>query len=214
MPEKSGFYLPNRFARIFIDAMRQVMSEDDFNEVMAAAQLPQLARHAMPDNLEKSFDFAYLTAIRAAYSDVFGQDDGDELARQTGRAAFPEGLRHFGDLAEANDLPHRHVPMDQKLALGLPAMGRVISEFSDQLTRVYPYDANTYMYTLERCPMCWGESSERPLCHIAQGLLEAGLSWASGRHGWRVEMSACVAQGDDMGRLVVYRQPLDDNPAS
>ncbi|MFP4321204.1 MAG: hypothetical protein ACLFTK_01995 [Anaerolineales bacterium] len=210
MLEKSGFNLPNKFARILIDAMRQVMHEDDFNALMSAAELPQLARHTLPDNLEKSFDFTYLSRIRAAHTQVFGAEEGDECARLAGQTAFKEGLRHFGDLAGASDLAQRPIPMQEKLALGLPAMGRVITEFSDQLTRVYPYDEETYIYTLERCPMCWGLRSERPICHINQGLVEEGLSWASGGRAWRVEMTACVAQGDDMGRLTVYRTPLDD----
>jgi len=35
------------------------------------------------------------------------------------------------------------------------------------------------------------------------------LSWVSGGHNFRIEMSTCQAQGDDIGRYMIYKRPLD-----
>ncbi|NWG17107.1 MAG: 4-vinyl reductase, partial [Chloroflexi bacterium] len=36
-PEKSGYYYPNKFARIFLDAMEEVMGKNGLNAVLHLA---------------------------------------------------------------------------------------------------------------------------------------------------------------------------------
>jgi len=61
-----------------------------------------------------------------------------------------------------------------------PAMARIFSQTSDQLSTVEEKDDH-YVYTIHRCPVCWdGEQINRPV-FIATGLLQSGLKWLSGR---------------------------------
>jgi len=55
-PEKSGYYYPNKFARIFLDAMEEVMGKNGLNAVLNLAGLPNLIGNYPPDNLEKAFE--------------------------------------------------------------------------------------------------------------------------------------------------------------
>lgn len=206
--EKSGFNYSNKFARIYLESLYEVMSRDDVRTLMTAAGLPRLADYLPPDNLEKSFDFTYFTAIRFAFTEAFGEEDGDALAYASGRASFRGGLRRFGDLVVNIDLTHRDIPLEDKLEIGLSAMSEVAMQFSDQISRVYPFDEETYIYTLERCPMCWGQRSNRAMCHIGQGLVSESLSWLANDRQFHIETSACVAAGDEMGRYIIYREPI------
>jgi hypothetical protein len=189
--------------------MEEVLGRDETAQVLTLAGLPEFIGNYPPHNLEKKFDFTYFTAMQMAFETAFGELDGEQAAIQIGRASFPQGLRAFGDLAGVTSPEFRGLAMDDKLRLGLPAMADIMRQFSDQISQAYPFDEDTYIYTLERCPMCWKRQAERAVCFSGQGLLLEALHWTSGGHTFRVEIESCVAKGDEMGRYVIYREPLD-----
>jgi len=207
-PEKSGFYYPNKFARITIDALEDVMGKNGLNAILHLAGLSDLINNYPPDNLEKEFDFAYYTALCVALEEMYGPRGGRGLALRAGRATFADALRGFGALAGVGDLAFKVLPLTAKLKIGLPAMANIFTQFSDQISNVHD-DGDKYIYTLERCPMCWNRKADRPVCYVGQGLLQEGLRWVSGGHEFKVDISTCIAKGDDMGRYVIYKQPLD-----
>ena len=207
-PEKSGFYYPNKFARITIQALEEVMGKNGLNAILNLAGLPELINNYPPDNLEKEFDFAYFTALCVALEDMYGPRGGRGLALRAGRATFADALRGFGALAGVGDLAFKVLPLAAKLKIGLPAMANIFTQFSDQISNVHE-EGDKYIYTLERCPMCWNRKADRPVCYVGQGLLQEGLRWVSGGHEFKVDLATCIAKGDDMGRYIIYKEPID-----
>ncbi len=207
-PEKSGFYYPNKFARITIEALEEVMGKNGLNAILHLAGLSEYINNYPPNNLEKEFDFAYFTALCAALEEMYGPRGGRGLALRAGRATFADALRGFGALAGVGDLAFKVLPLAAKLKIGLPAMANIFTQFSDQISNVHD-EGDKYIYTLERCPMCWNRKSDRPVCFVGQGLLQEGLRWVSGGHEFKVDISTCIAKGDDMGRYIIYKEPID-----
>lgn len=207
-PEKSGFYYPNKFARIIVQALEEVMGKNGLNAILHLADLSEYINNYPADNLEKEFDFAYLTALCVALEDMYGPRGGRGLALRAGRACFADALRGFGALAGVGDLAFKVLPLAAKLKIGLPAVANIFTQFSDQISNVTE-EADKYVYTLERCPMCWNRKADRPVCYIGQGLLQESLRWVSGGHEFKVDMATCLAKGDDMGRYWIYKEPID-----
>jgi predicted hydrocarbon binding protein len=207
-PEKSGYYYPNKFARIFIEAMEDVMGKNGLNAVLNLAGLQHYVDNYPPDNLEKGFDFAEFTALNIALETMYGPRGGRGLALRAGRATFAQALRSFGALAGVGDLAFKVLPLNAKLRVGIPAMANIFSQFSDQISNVYDDGPERIIYTLERCPMCWGRKSDKPVCYAGQGLLQEGLGWVSGGHEFKIDMATCIAKGDDIGRYVIYKEPI------
>ncbi len=207
-PEKSGFFYPNKFARITIEALEEVMGKNGLNAILHLAGLSDLINNYPPDNLEKEFDFAYFTALCVALEEMYGPRGGRGLALRAGRATFADALRGFGALAGVGDLAFKVLPLAAKLKIGLPAMANIFTQFSDQISNVRE-EGDKYIYTLERCPMCWNRKTDRPVCFVGQGLLQEGLRWVSGGHEFKVDISTCIAKGDDMGRYVIYKEPVE-----
>ena len=56
--EPSGYYYPNRVARIYIEAMEEVMGKNGLNAVLRLAGLPHLIDYYPPANLAKEFEIA------------------------------------------------------------------------------------------------------------------------------------------------------------
>ena len=206
-PEKSGFYYPNKFALIYLNAMEEIMGVNGLNAILNLAGLQEYIGNYPPDNLEKEFDFAFYTALQTALEEMYGPRGGRGLALRAGRASFSEGLKGFGALAGVGDLAFKVLPLSAKLKIGLPALANILTQFSDQISNVHEED-DKFVYTLERCPMCWQRKADRPVCYAGQGLLQEGLRWVSGGHEFKVDMADCIAKGDTMGKYIVFKEPI------
>lgn len=204
---KSGLYYPNKFGRLTILSLEDVMGRNGVNAILNLANLPHLMENLPPDNLEKAFDFADISAIMGALEEMYGPRGGRGLALRAGRATFSEGLRNFGALAGVGDLAFKVLPLQAKLRIGLPAMAKIFSQISDQLSTVEEKDDHL-VYTIHRCPVCYGRHTDKPDCYIATGLLQESLKWVSGGSEFRVNESKCIAMGDPTCEFIVYKEPI------
>ena len=206
--QKSGLYYPNKFGLITIKSLEEVMGKNGLNAILNLAGMNNYIDNYPPDNLEKGFDFAELSALGSGLEDMYGPRGGRGLALRAGRATFSDALKNFGALAGVADLAFVVLPLHAKLRIGVPAMAKIFSQLSDQLSTVEEKD-NEYIYTIHKCPVCWGRhNADKPVCFIAAGLLQEGLKWVSGGNEFRVNESKCVAVGDDVCEFVIQKEPI------
>jgi predicted hydrocarbon binding protein len=207
IPE-SGYYNSNKFARIFLEALKEVMGKNGLNAVLNYAQLSSLVDNYPPDNLDLAFDFAHFSMINLTLEEMYGVRGGRGLALRAGRTTFDDVLKDYGALAGVGDLAFRVLPTQAKVKIGLQAMARIFSEKSDQVTSVVEEDEN-YRYIVERCPVCWGRTgAESPVCFYLVGLLQEGLKWVSGGKEFRVNEASCLAMGAESCEFVIFKEPI------
>jgi hypothetical protein len=204
---KSGLYYPYKFARIAIIALREVMGQNGVNAILNLSGLSNLIENPPPDNLERKFDFADFSAISGALEEMFGPRGGRSLALRAGRATFDDGLKNFGVLVGVGDLAFKVLPLQIKLRIGLPAMGKIFTQTSDQLSTVEE-KPDQFIYTIHRCPVCWGRHTEKPACSYATGLLQASLKWVSGGNEFRIMQSTAKSCGDENCQFIIPKEPL------
>jgi predicted hydrocarbon binding protein len=112
-------------------------------------------------------------------------------------------------LAGVGDLAFKVLPQHTKLRIGIPAMAKIFTQMSDQISTVEEMD-HEFIYTIHRCPVCWGRSGlDKPVCFIATGLLQESLKWVSGGSEFRVNESKCVAMGDEVCEFVILKNPIN-----
>jgi predicted hydrocarbon binding protein len=204
---KSGYFYANKIARITLQSLETVMGKNGLNAILNLAHLPHLIGNYPPDNLERQFDFADFSAFNLALEEMYGPRGGRGLALRSGRNAFDDALRNFGALAGVGDLAFRVLPLAVKMRIGIPAMARIFSQISDQYSTVQERE-NDFIYTIHRCPVCWGRKAEKPVCFVAVGLLEGGLKWLSGGNEFRINESKCISVGDDVCDFVIQKSPI------
>ncbi|MGA7194230.1 MAG: 4-vinyl reductase [Anaerolineales bacterium] len=206
--QKSGLYYPNKFGLIILKSLEEVMGKNGLNAILNLAGLNNYIESYPPDNLDKGFDFAELSAIGTGLEEMYGPRGGRGLALRAGRATFSDALKNFGALAGVADLAFVVLPLHAKLRIGVPAMAKIFSQLSDQLSTVEEKD-NEYLYTIHKCPCCWARhNADKPVCFIATGLLQEGCKWVSGGNEFRVNESKCVAVGDDVCEFVIQKEPI------
>ena len=204
---KSEYYYANKIVLITIKALEDVMGKNGLNAILNLAHLPHVIENYPPDNLDKEFNFADFSAINLALEEMYGPRGGRGLALRAGRAAFADALRNFGALAGAGDLAFKVLPLQAKMRIGIPAMARIFTQISDQHSTVEEQE-NEFVYTIHRCPVCWGRTADKPVCFVAVGLLQEGLKWVSGGNEFRVNESKCVAVGNNVCEFIIQKTPI------
>ncbi len=204
---KSGLYYPNKFARITIKAMEEVMGKNGLNAILNLASLNRLIDNYPLDNLEKEFDFADYSALHAALEEMYGPRGGRGLALRAGRAVFADALKNFGALVGVGDMAFKVLPLQVKIKVGLPSVAKIFDQLSDQHTTVEDRD-NEYHYLIHKCPVCWGRQTDKPACYTATGLLQECFKWVSGGHEFRVNQDKGHSAGDDICSFVIQKEPI------
>jgi hypothetical protein len=205
--EQSGLCFANKIARIYLEAMEEVLGKNRLVDAFRVAGLTELIDRYPPSNLDKEFDFAGYAALNAALDEIYGPRGGRGLALRSGQAAFDHGLKNFGALAGAGHPAYRMLPLETKLSMGLAALARVFNHFSDQHTTVDDV-GDAHIYNIHQCAVCWGRTADRPICFAAVGVLQNGLRWLSGGREFRVEQTLCKAAGDDKCSFHIQKEPL------
>ncbi len=207
IPE-SGYYNSNKFARIFIESIREITGKNGVNAILNYANLSSLVDNYPPDNLDRAFDFAHFSMINQALEEIYGKRGGRGLALRVGRTTFDDVLKDYGALVGVGDLAFRVLPLQAKIWIVVQAMARIFSEKSDQVASVEESD-DIYLYTIQQCPVCWGRKDEgRPVCFYIVGLLQEGLHWVSGGKEFRIDESKCIAHGESVCEFVIHKQPI------
>lgn len=205
---KSGYYYPNKAGMIILESLVNVMGKNGLNAILNLAHLTNLIDNYPHDNLAREFDFSDVSAINQALEEMYSPRGGRGLALRAGRATFSDVLRNFGALAGVGDLAFRVLPLHTKLRIGIPAMARIFSQVSDQMSTVEEKETD-FVYTIHRCPVCWGRSNlDKPVCYIAVGLLQEGLKWLSGGNEFRVNETKCVAMGEPVCEFYIQKTPV------
>lgn len=203
----SGYYYPNRMGRILLVSMEEVMGRNGLNALLNLTEMRQFIQEPPPDNLEREFDFAYIANLTRGLDEIYGPRGGRGLALRGGRAIFSRGLKQFGALAGVGDLAFKVLPLQTKLKIGVPAVARIFTQLSDQTSRVEEFDDH-FLYYIDRCSMCWGRSTDRPICYIAIGILQESLRWVSGGLEFRIQEIECIAMGAESCVFRIDKEPI------
>jgi hypothetical protein len=204
--EQSGLYYPNKMARIYILAIEETLGSDAMKAAFELAGVP-LKFYPPPNNFAKEFDFAYYGAISAAIEQMYGSRGTRSLTLHAGKASFAGGLAEFGAIIGVSELTFKAIPLEAKLRVGLRGIAETYGKFSDLTAEVKETDDH-FLYTILQCPVCWGRTSQKPICYGMVGILQQGLHWLSNGKEFEVEEVACHAAGDEHCVFRIPKKPL------
>ena len=206
--EPSGLYWPNKMVRIYLTVLEDIMGKNGLNSVLHSVDLDRLIDNYPPNNLKREFDFAEFAALNQGLDNTYGPRGGRVFALRGGKASVKAGLDSFGAAVGVSGLALKILPLNAKLRIGLPAMAKIFSTFSDQVSIVKEQD-DRFVYTIKECPVCYGRHSENTICHGAVGLLQGGVHWVSGGKDFTVVETECKAKGDQDCVFQVFKEPLN-----
>jgi predicted hydrocarbon binding protein len=206
---RSGYFNTNKFARIFLNSIGEIVGENGLKTILNYIHLPELIVQLPPDDMEREFDFSHFSMINQSLEEVYGMRGGRGLALRIGRTTFDDVLKDYGSWAGVGDLAFKVMPLQAKIRFGLDAMARIFSEKSDQIS-IVEETPDHYLYQIKRCPVCWGrDQGEAPVCYYMVGLLKESLYWVSGGKEFNIIETTCSAAGHDHCEFEISKTPLD-----
>lgn len=151
----SGYFLANRFGRVFLASLEETVGRNGLNALLNLSGRESLITAPPPDDVQLTFDTATVSALLAVLELVYGPRGARGLAMRAGRAMFDRLVDGFELPTGFNPLAFRLLPQPTRLKIGVPALARLVTQHSDMAGRVA--DRGTYFeYTTERCADCWG----------------------------------------------------------
>lgn len=206
---KSGYFNTNKFARNYLESIKEITGENGLMAILNFAHLSSLGEDLPPDNLDRAFDFSQFSMINQSLEEIYGERGGRGLALRIGRTTFDDGLEDYGTLAGVGDPEFRILPIQKKIRFGLTAMARIFSEISDQITTLEETERH-FLYHIKRCPVCWGRTGEdHAVCYYMVGLLKEGLYWISGGKEFNITETKCIALGDEVCEFEILKSPFN-----
>jgi predicted hydrocarbon binding protein len=201
-------YYPNLIGRLYLMSLEDVMGRNGVNALLNLAATRHLVNNYPANNLKREFPFSDLSAISKSTETMYGGRGARGMELRAGRYAFNLGLKEFGPLLGMADLALKLMPMTMKMKIVLNATAQTFDRFSDQPTHVEERKGQ-FIYVIEKCPVCWGRQSEKPCCHLAQGILEEALTWVTGGHTFHMEEIECRGTGGQACIFAINKDPVD-----
>ena len=205
---KSGYFLPNRFAFIFLYAMEDVLGINGVKAILHIANHSHWIDNHPPDNLDREVDFAAFSSINASLEEIYGARGGRNLARRSAWSMFERALKHVGGITSVVDLAVKVLPAPVAMRQGLKGISLAFSKVSDQIAGVEDL-GDAYAFSFRRCATCWGRSSGEPVCYANIGLLEEALRWMTGGQSFHIQEVQCIAMGDEACVFHIGKKPVD-----
>jgi len=202
----SGYFLANRLGRSLLDSLQDAVGRNGLNALLNLNDLGDLIAAPPPDDLALAFDIAIVASLLGALEMLYGPRGARGLALRAGRAMFARVLDGFELPTGFNDLAFRLLPQQTRLKIGIPALARLLTQHSDVTCHVADR-GQTFDFTIERCPECWGRQGKRPVCNVSVGLLLEAMSHFGRGQEFRVTETECCATG---AAVCVFR--LDKEP--
>ena len=205
-PTNENCFYPNRWPRIILETTEEIVGKNGVDALLNLAGLSQYIDNYPPDNMKKEFPFAHVGKLQQAYWDMYGDRGARAFAIQAGRKTLNDGIERFGKVAGAARAALKIGSVDRRISIGLEFFAKFFNTVSDQKVNVTEDDNNWY-WNIEVCPMCTGRSSDKPVCHLAAGVLQGAIeNFVDKNARYRITPTHCQAMGNDVGVVAIEKQ--------
>ena len=140
---------------------------------------------------------------------MYGPRGARVFAIRAGRQSFKDGITSFGSVARAAQVTMKLGSMEQRIKAGLNFFAKFFNTVSDQVVRI-DEDDDYWYWIIERDPLSCGRSSDKPVGHLAIGVLQGALHFGSGGKEFRIMQTQCVSMGDPESKFAIEKKPIED----
>lgn len=199
-------FYPNRWVRVILETTEDIAGPKAMSALLNLAGLSHYIGNYPPDNMKKEVPFADVGKLQEAYWQIYGDRGARVFAIQAGVKTFNDGLERFGRVASAARAAMKIGSVERRISIGLEFFAKFFNTVSDQKVKVDQDDKNWYWKIMD-CPMCAGRTSDKPVCHLAVGVLQASMeNFVDKNVRYRITPVQCQAMGADEGIIEIEKQ--------
>jgi len=186
------YFLSNRRARIYLDAIAETSGQYGFPTVLTLAGLHAWLEALPPYNDAREVDFVDFGALNAMLVKMYGPRAGRALTQWAGRVSFMALTPHLDDLLNVHTASFQEQTSTKRVRAALEII--VDSRRLGNMEASLQTSGDQFMYTLDPCPFCFGQhNTAHALCHGAVGFLQQAIEWVGAGDHYMVEEASCAA---------------------
>jgi len=199
-----NYFYPNVWGRSILTAAEEILGQKGVNALLNLAGLPEYINNYPADNIKKEFPFEHVAALQEALREMYGTKGARVFATKGGEQTFNHSLEKYDKVQKAARAAMAVGTMRTQMKAGLLFFARFFNTVSDQKVRVEE-DETHWKWIIEVCPMCWGKTSDEPICHLAVGVLNSASRWATGGETLRIKAVQCKGNGAEEGIILLEK---------
>lgn len=203
----SGYYLCNRLGRVLLESLEETIGRNGLNALLNLTNAGHYIENPPPDDMVMGFDLAAASNLNRAMEMIYGPRGARGLALRSGRAMFDRIADSFDLPTGFTEFAFRLLPLQTRLKLGVPALARALTHYSDQTHRVSDRGP-CFDYSIDRCAVCWGQKAGAPMCFLTVGLLQEALSTFGRGQEFRIIQTECRAVGAAACVFRIEKEPI------
>ena len=158
-----------------------------------------------PANMEGQFDVARYSMIMATLDDLYGDKGAQLMATRAGYANFKASIANMGDPLGVATESFQAKPVVEKMESVLAMLRSIVNR--TRTTSIPRTEDGQFLYSVERCPVCYGRTTATPRCFITAGLLQEAIRWATGGLDFDVKQVRARSCGDASCDYVIPLTP-------
>ena len=197
----------NRMGWVVQQALEEILGKTGGTTMHDLINLPTSIKNNRSYNDDPNLHLLHISHLQAGLESAYGPRAGRGLAIRVGSASLKYALREFGSEFGLTGLAFRLLPLQEKLRIATEAFAALFNTYTDQKVRLERDERYIYWLTA-RCRQCWESQAEGPCCHLAVGLLQEALFWASGGKHFEVVENKEVSRDNGTCTIQIDRIPL------
>jgi len=194
-------YIVNALVRQALFAAQDVMGENGLHAVLRAAGLARFIDHMPPDDLQPAIKTEEYARFNQAIEEFYGRA-GKGILQRVGRASFQYGVREQPALLGIAGAALKVLPQKQRIKFILTSLVSALKKTNSAVEAWAGEMDGKLVYVERTCAICYGRTSDRPICHLYIGSISEAVKWATGRE-YPVVETHCVAKGDPYCRFEI-----------
>lgn len=191
----------NGLVRQALVSAEEVMGANGLNAVLRTSGLERYIDNPPPNDMNpaiKTSDYAHLNQ---AIEEFYGRG-GRGMLRRIGKASFQYGVREQAALLGVAGAAIKLLPEKQRIKFILNGMVNALKKSNPEVDAWVDAEGENLAYIEKTCAICWGRTSENPICHLYLGSITEAVLWATGVEHNIIE-THCLAKGDEYCRFEV-----------
>lgn len=200
-PEPQHWKLVNALMRQAILAVEEVMGKQGLHVVLREAGLDRYIEALPPDNLELGAHAREYSALNQAVLAFYGRA-GRGMLQRIGRASFRYGVEEQAALMGLVGVGLKLMPQKTRVRFILNQMAKALMDSNPDACERVEETPEGLVFAEYSCAVCYGQQSDKPVCHLLVGSVSEAVKWATGQD-YQVREVTCRAMGADACRILV-----------
>ncbi len=194
MSNRKDSVIVNAVVRQALVASQEVMGENGLNAILRASGLERFIGNFPPDDLEPAVKTSEYARFNQAIEEFYGRG-GPGILKRVGRASFRYAIEEQAALMGLAGTALKMLPKKQRIKFILNSLVNALEKSNPEVDAWSGEKNGKMIYAERTCAICFGRTSEKPICHLYIGTLSEAVKWATGED-YPIRETACLAMGD------------------